>query len=310
VWARHHATVDFAVRMALARPWELLKETGADGDSIVGNARIDDAFLKRWSFKTLYNFKVVEHLNRLLPEVARELAAYNGKQFKLSPDLAGTVADAVLQQVLDAEIDIHSNVLYPPADDEFGQDYEQRIGGRTVTAEMMQRAVLQGRRDLVEKTPDELVAGIARQMVESDSAGVEPLLFYALDDKEMTKILIAKGVGVDEANWFGKSALMYAAQWDNLETLSLLLQYKANPNLYTEPVESSYCQQGPQVTHRSALMYAAENASYRVIDALLKAGADTRAQAQPNSLGVDAFLSRNHQLSDVEKADLSGRLPH
>jgi uncharacterized protein YecT (DUF1311 family) len=308
VWGRHRATVDFALRMALARPWELMKATGADGDSIAGNSRIDAAFLKRWGFQSLYNFRVVEHLNRLLPETANELSAYYVTQFKLSSELASAVADAVLQQVLDAEIDIHSNVTNPPSDEEFSQDYEQRIGDLSVTAEMMPRAVLQGRRDLVERTPDQLVAGIAKTMAESDGAGVEPLLFYALDDMLMTKILISKGVGVDDVNWFGKSALMYAAQWDKLDVLSVLLQYKASPNLYTEPVENSLCRMGPQVTHRSALMYAAENASSGVIDALLKAGADIRAQTQPNSQGVDTFLSRNRQLSDAEKAELSRRL--
>ena len=308
VWNRHGEAVDFAIRMALARPWELLKDSGADGDSMEGNYRIDIAFLRKWGFHTLYNFKVIEHLNQLLPETLTELSVYYERQFKLPSEKATAVAQSVIRHLIDAEVDIGSNVADPLSDEEFVQDYEQKIADRGITADMLHRAILQGHRDLIQKTPDDFVRMVDKQADSPDDASVEPLLFYALGDKEMTQILISKGVGLDGTNWFGKSALMYAAQWNSPDILSLLLQNKANPNLYTETRGDSFCWAGPQVTHRSALTYAAENASYGVIDALLAAGADSHVQTQPNALGVDTFLARNQHLTDAERSALLRRL--
>ena len=91
----------------------------------------------------------------------------------------------------------------------------------------------------------------------------------------------------------GKTALMNAAQYNQLESVKLLLKHGANPNLTLKhPFEIE--DNGPtkcskyNINHgnRTALMYAASNASLDVIKELLKGGAD---KTIPDSKGLRAI---------------------
>lgn len=72
-------------------------------------------------------------------------------------------------------------------------------------------------------------------------------------------------------NWYGKTALMWAAHFNDYDAIEQLLQLKAPLNAVTQ-VENDW--QKLQQDNRTALMYAAENASPATIALLLNAGAD------------------------------------
>ena len=103
------------------------------------------------------------------------------------------------------------------------------------------------------------------------SGSIEPALFLAVDQPEMIKRLLSLGANPDATNWFGKSALMAAAQAGQAETVRLLIAAGANVNARSLSPKNiaenkGRCEAG-NILHgrRSALMYAALEAPLEVI---------------------------------------------
>lgn len=104
---------------------------------------------------------------------------------------------------------------------------------------------------------------------------------------------MSAGYANTSLNDTGKTALMSAAQYNRLESVKLLLKHGANPNLQLKhpfdirnngPTECSTY--NISYGKRTALMYAASNASLDVVKALLEGGAD---KTVPDSKGLRAI---------------------
>jgi hypothetical protein len=121
---------------------------------------------------------------------------------------------------------------------------------------------------------------------------------------------VADAANVDGRNAFGKTALMAAAQADQLESVKFLLKKGAKVDLVTWDQSRA-----PALGHdgRTALMYAAANASAPVIEELLDSGADpwradtTGLRAVHYLLGLGP-VPPNPKLSDDERKELLKRL--
>jgi ankyrin repeat protein len=144
----------------------------------------------------------------------------------------------------------------------------------------------------------------------------EPTLFYALEHPRLVRLLLELGADVNQTNHFGKTALMYAAQFNLPKTANLLLSFGANPNLLTVQKSLKLCGTGFKRIGRSALMYAAENADTLMISALINAGAETKIRdvlAKPygNSyqpgLRIPDYLAHNKSISRTERRAIIGR---
>jgi len=133
----------------------------------------------------------------------------------------------------------------------------------------------------------------------------EPTLFYALEVPANVSVLLAAGADPNARGNFEKTALMYAAQLDLLETARVLLDHGADVNAHTNanPMIDA------DIVHdrRTALMYAAENASRAMIALLLDRAADPRAK---DSTGRDVrdYLGRNQRLSAPDRAAVTQQI--
>ncbi len=109
-------------------------------------------------------------------------------------------------------------------------------------------------------------------------------------------------------NWYGKTALMWAAHFNDYDAIVQLLAFNTQLNDQTS-VQSQW--QQLQQDQRSALMYAAENGSAATIALLLKAGADATAK---DSAGHDLafYLNKNRslQLSGLGDSSLAQLQQH
>ncbi len=102
-----------------------------------------------------------------------------------------------------------------------------------------------------------------------------------------------------EENSFGKTSLMMAAHMNRLDLVRELLKRGADPNAATRPTDS-YCEYNVQRGGRTALTYAAENASPFVIKVLLDAGAKPDVtDTEGNRL--DFYLLRNPRLTEEQR---------
>lgn len=138
------------------------------------------------------------------------------------------------------------------------------------------------------------------------NAGDQTALMRAVDDSRRMKRLLALGAEVNKPNWYGKTPLMMAAHLDRPESTKLLLKRGADVNARTGSQNGDWCSYLSYLA-RTALMYAAENASAPVIEILLNAGADAGA-VDSRGRGVLDYLSRNTTLADRERKAVQRKL--
>jgi Ankyrin repeats (3 copies)/Ankyrin repeat len=131
-------------------------------------------------------------------------------------------------------------------------------------------------------------------------------LFLAVEYPEALKLLLAQKPDLTVTTPIGKTVLMEAAKYDQLESVSLLLAAGADvnatslpPDQITEnsqlfPNNNGICGGLYAITHgsRTALMYAAANADLPVIKALLATGADKRAKDSMGARALDYLEGR------------------
>lgn len=111
-------------------------------------------------------------------------------------------------------------------------------------------------------------------------AGLDPLLLVAVGDPaifpHVLPLILQYESNINIRNPIGKTALMEAAQFNQLGIVDSLLAHHASVNATTwgdsDPLNGDNTQLGNDA--RTALMYAAANGSLKLIKALLNAGAD------------------------------------
>lgn len=104
-----------------------------------------------------------------------------------------------------------------------------------------------------------------------------PATLAAVGRADNLRLLLEAGMPVDLANGWGKTALMSAAEQNQLDSLRLLLQRGANVHARTQlrtdtgvgGIEQGQARQGGQ----TALLLAAQNAGAELIEELVQAGA-------------------------------------
>lgn len=104
-----------------------------------------------------------------------------------------------------------------------------------------------------------------------------------------------------ETNWFNKTALMWAAHFNDVDAINALVDSGVLINAVTA-TDDKYA--SVQYLNRSALTYAAENATLPVIQALLRAGADTSIKDSQGN-GLEYYFKKNILLQDTSLNPLS-----
>ncbi|MFV0885183.1 ankyrin repeat domain-containing protein [Metapseudomonas otitidis] len=103
-------------------------------------------------------------------------------------------------------------------------------------------------------------------------------LSIAIEYPEALAYLIEQGADVNQANAFGKTALMYAAHYNQLESARILLARGAYPNAVTVLPEDD-CYYTITTRNMTALHYAARYASPALVRLLVDNGAEPFIQA-------------------------------
>lgn len=125
-------------------------------------------------------------------------------------------------------------------------------------------------------------------------------LMLAAPYPEIVALLLKAGSDVNEQNDFGKTALMYAIQEQNVKSVSMMLDAHADVNAKTfENIECSALKAGS----RTPLMYAAWEANAEIIRMIVAAHADIDAKDTNDETALN-YLKHNENLSPEEKAEL------
>lgn len=138
---------------------------------------------------------------------------------------------------------------------------------------------------------------------------INELFLASLTHPKMRQYFLDLGANVDfPTNYFGKTALMYAAQNNDLDAVITLLKGGASPNSKTEmnPLPREYCMPPLKRDARTPLMYAAENADATLILTLVEAGANPSAEDTKGNRPI-WYLNKNSLLSEAQKTHLQKR---
>jgi len=169
------------------------------------------------------------------------------------------------------------------------------------------------RRALLTHQPMPAIHAIDIDVRALDKASHDSILNVAVEYPEALSYLLAHGADPNLANEFGKTPLMYAAQYNQLEALQILLRAGADPNATTivAPDNCGYAIQKHNVT---ALHYAVKFAGRKVVQALLDAGAMTYIRTEhyidpsQGSYPLEWLHDGNANLSAEDIKALEGQL--
>lgn len=102
----------------------------------------------------------------------------------------------------------------------------------------------------------------------------EDTFMNAVRRPDILRLLIERGANINAQNTFGKTPLMYAIQFGNLESIKILLEHGADINLATFPEKTKYSETMIKASNRTPLMYAAWHANSEIVKFLLAKGAN------------------------------------
>lgn len=264
-WTRRRRAVE-AMHQALYRPWasnslQRLAEELGDADSWSQGQEAIDHNLLKWSLSGVAEHRAFNEYRQQLGRTTSGLSRFYQEKFGWSETQAGDAASRVLQGVLDRAFAFSSSF------DRFGggQALRQAILERRPLSEIDELHQVQ-RRDA--KPPDPF----------AEASQYDSVLNAAIEYPEALQYLLEQGLDPNVTNGFGKTPLMYAAQYDQIESARILLRADADPNAATYPPEDTcfYTLASSGVT---ALHYAARYASAPLIQLLVANGAATSSKA-------------------------------
>ena len=286
---RAKASGELLATMIVYRPWAI-KSTWVTRKSFESRIKFQRKHFNDWQFQDIWSYREFDTYLNAKANAINELAGYFNKSYSYSKakakDMAKTLVDIMpghyysMGQSFDTEKDltIYQKLVdgtfrrWNEIDTIFAIDFNQPA-----------------------EWPNRCYHTIANP--------ITALTFLADSSHLLEKLSVEQRHSILSS--YGKDLLMYSAHMNNLDSTKYLLDFGWNPNAVTHQLEAckpswrnEFCLNR---THRSALTYAAENASIELIKALIDAGADTSIKdSQDNTL--DFYIKLNPRFSDVEKA--------
>ncbi len=248
--------VRHALQTVLYRPWVLRESnSGADVDGSYNN---DMKYLEQWSLLGLSEYSAFQQFQEQLREATEQLTAFFQEVNGWPLDTARTMASDALKGAVSTGIRFY---MYDP---QFAQ------GEEAVRRAILEKQDIQTVRSLSFDSENiDALAGSWGYPPESN----ETVLSVAVEYPKALGFLLDKGVHPDHANEFGKTPLMYAAQYNQVDSAKLLLEHGADVNaVTTKPLDG--CYYTLTTYNMTALHYAVRYASPKMIRFLLDSGAE------------------------------------
>lgn len=280
----HNYEASAATARVSYRPWTVsrAKEGAMDMSGRnyyqYGNRLME--FLEDWSFGDVWSRREYQTFLQHISPAEESMANYLKDNFGLIPAQAKLQARAIVEEIIGNWIQVPN--YYDHASDLYSVDYHP-------LSKALFEHNLTSARELIENFSP-------RESYKNED--LDSFLIDAVGWPAGVEMLLKAGVDPNKQGGFGKTPLMMAAHMNRPDTVQLLLRHGANPNLKTSAHGESCVD--IERGQRTALMYAAENASPEVMALLLDAGADSLAVDSKNN-GISFYLNRNPRLTGTEK---------
>lgn len=283
--ARTHARWETAMHDALQavhyRPWAVFERV----DDPTGTYDQDLQGLQRWADRGVFEHQAYEAFVQQMERSQATVATFFAQRYGLAKTQAAALSRQALQNAVSEGIRFYQYAPYPK--DEAA--LRDAILAHRPMAEI---------RALPGKVDD---------------------LAVAIEYPEALAYLIEQGADVNQANAFGKTPLMYAAQYNQVQSARTLLDKGAYPNATTLiPVDG--CSYSLRTTNMTALHYAARYAGPELVKLLLDRGAEPAIRArwdgEPGRTPLDwlqqytapGAAERNPNIADGQMAGVAALL--
>lgn len=270
--------LNYAFNVMTYRPW-ILDATEGDIDDENTRQGIENN-LNQWGYRGIWQYGKYKNYLAHITKAEAELGNFYERQFSLPHDEAKQLARTAISSALVAGFN-HGRVR-----DEFHDLHQKILDGVATPKDIA---------DLdFDSTAEESVGTYGDEAEES-------LLTFATKQPRILSMLLDKNADPNETNWFGKTPLMYAAQFNQTESAKLLLAHGARTEPYTVKNMFSCI----ETNHLSALHYAVRYASKDLIRLLLKYGAPTSAKDSNGHTPLEYLTDYNNpNLSATVLAEL------
>ena len=225
--------------LALYRPWMLYTQSDGYRNSQQGFQTAERA-LEQWALTGIVEFRTAHEYRNALEKAYQALAKFYSSAFEWPAEQSISIARSTLNSAVGHALAFPSSGYAPFPESE----------------RPLRRAILEAR-------PIEEIRQIGGAL--SD-------LSIAIEHPRAMQLLLEQGSDPDQTNPFGKTPLMYAAQYNQLETARLLLAAGANANAMTI-LPDDRCTYTLNTSKMTALHYAARYASAELTELLLQKGA-------------------------------------
>lgn len=259
------------VGSASYRPWVINQNANAIKSSF--------AYLDKWSLQGVHEFKVYAQFNEGVQSAIPRMKDIYADLYNLSDEGAEKMASSVVNGLV------------------------ARVISRASSPRHEQKEKIL--KVLLEKGDLSIIKSISvdvRLIDRNENYGVagDSLLAAAVTYPEALQYLLDQGLDPNQQNEFGKTPLMYAAQENQLESVSILLSKKADPNLSTI-IPNDNCNYTLSKSGMRALHYAARYASPEVIKLLIENGADPIVTTSEKEGGYPIDWLHKYTAADAEE---------
>jgi len=289
---RWHREIEEELHQTLYRPWSMKYSESVvnaimQSSNSFGDYKRIYEHLKEWSLGGISEYQAFEKYNKQFAETTDDLSRFYSSKFGWSDDKSKRMAIDAMTHAISQGIGFY---MYSP----FSNAAEEKLRKAIVEHDSM---------DAIRK-------------IKVKDVNLNGILDIAVQYPEVLQYLLEKGANPNVINPFGKTPLMYAAQYNNLDAVEILLSHGANPNAATTWPEDT-CYYTLSTSRMTALHYAVRYASPTIIKLLISHGAITFNKTEKldgqsespldwlNRYGVATSSERNLNISDADFAELA-----
>lgn len=279
-WQQYRAE---GLEAALYRPWAMVEQhadyesenSGGDYERIIVQMEL-------WSLGGVMEHRAFAEYQAQFARAVATLAEFYRAQFKWEPARAAEMADAALKGAISSSFGFYVYEPYPGVG-------EQQL-----------------RRAILTRAPLDQIRALEVDVKTIDRPDQDSILNVAIEYPEALSYLLERGFNPNIGNGFGKTPLMYAAQYNQVAAAEILLKAGADPNAPTY-VPPDRCEFQINTQSLTPLHYAARYSSARLIQLLLEQGAVTFIQSKGDN-GAEYPLDRLQRYAGIGVKD--ERNPH